>query len=85
MRCGKRQRKIEIDDDLRSCIIQGLQETLSPDVIANRRKLEDLPTVSTETIYQFIYTSELAKDQKLHLHLARKRQNRLKRGNQNSS
>jgi IS30 family transposase len=36
-----------------------------------------------ETIYQFIYNSDLAKDQKLHLHLARKRQNRLKRGNQN--
>ena len=34
-------------------------------------------------IYQFIYNSGLAKDQKLHLYLARKRQNRLKRGNQN--
>jgi IS30 family transposase len=48
--CGKRQRKIEIDDDLRSCIIQGLQETLSPDFIANKRKLEDLLTMSMETI-----------------------------------
>ena len=42
-----------------------------------------MPTVSTETIYQFIYHSQLAKDQRLYLHLARKRQNRLKRGNQN--
>jgi len=83
LRSIKRRRKIEIDDDLRSCIIQGLQDGVSPDVIAGRRKLESLPTVSTETIYQFIYNSGLAKDQKLHLYLARKRQNRLKRGNQN--
>jgi len=83
LRRAKRRRKIEIDDDLRSCVIQGLRDAVSPDVIAGRRKLEGLPTVSTETIYQFIYNSGLAKDQKLHLYLARKRQNRLKRGNQN--
>lgn len=82
LRCGKRKRKIEINNDLRSCIIQGLQDTLSPDIIANRRRLDSLPTVSTETIYQFIYNSKLAKDQKLHLHLARKRGSRVKRGNQ---
>ena len=81
LRCGKRRRKIEVDNDLRNCIIQGLENTLSPDVIANRRKLENLPTVSTETIYQFIYNSQLAKEQKLYLNLARKRQSRLKRGN----
>ena len=51
-------------------------------MIANRRKLDGLPTVSTETIYQFIYNSKLAKDQKLHLYLARKRVARLRRGNQ---
>ena len=82
LRCKKRRRKIEIDNDLRNCIIQGLEDAISPDVIANRRKLENLPTVSTETIYQFIYNSELAKAQKLYLNLARKRQSRLKRGNQ---
>jgi len=82
LRCGKRKSKIEIDNDLRKCIIQGLQDTLSPDVIANRRKLDGMPTVSTETIYQFIYNSKLAKDQKLHLYLASKRGSRLKRGNQ---
>ena len=38
--------------------------------------------VSSETIYQFIYNSKLAKEQNLYLCLARKRQNRLKRGNQ---
>ena len=54
LRRAKRRRKIEMDDDLRSCIIQGLQDKVSPDVIAGRRKLEGLPTVSTETIYQFI-------------------------------
>jgi IS30 family transposase len=83
LRRAKRRRKIEIDDNLRDYVIQGLREEVSPDVIAGRRKLEGLPTVSTETIYQFIYNSGVAKKQKLHLYLARKRQNRLKRGNQN--
>ena len=41
-----------------------------------------MPTVFSETIYQFIYNSKLAKEQNLYLCLARKRQNRLKRGNQ---
>lgn len=82
LRLGKRKRIIETNADLRNAIVQGLQDNLSPDVIANRRKLDNLPTVSTETIYQFIYCSELAKEQKLHLHLARKRHGRLKRGNQ---
>ena len=81
LRLGKRKRLIEIDADLREDIIQGLRDSVSPDVIANRRRLENLPTVSTETIYQFIYRSELARDQKLYLHLARKRQSRLKHGN----
>ncbi len=82
LRGAKRRRKIEIDDDLRNSVIQGLQDGVSPDVIAGRMKLEGLPTVSTETIYQFIYNSGLAKQQKLHLYLARKRQNRLKHGHQ---
>lgn len=82
LKLGKRNRKIEIDADLRNAIIEGLQDNLSPDVIANRRRLEGLPTVCGETIYQFIYNSKLAKERNLHLCLARKRQNRLRRGNQ---
>lgn len=81
LRLGKRKRTIEVNTDLRDAIVQGLQNSLSPDVIANRRKLENLPTVSTETIYQFIYCSESARSQKLYIHLARKRPSRLKRGN----
>ena len=82
LRHGKRKRKIETNTDLREAIVGGLQNSLSPDVIANRRRLEGLPPVSSETIYQFIYNSKLAKEQNLYLCLARKRQNRLKRGNQ---
>ena len=82
LRCRKRKRIIETNTDLRNAIVKGLQDSISPDVIANRRRFEGLPTVSSETIYQFIYNSKLAKEQSLHLCLARKRQNRLKRGNQ---
>ena len=82
LRYGKRKRKIETNTDLRNAIVKGLQDNLSPDIIANRRRLEGLPTISSETIYQFIYNSKLAKEQNLYLCLARKRQNRLKRGNQ---
>ena len=28
LRCGKRKSKIEVDNDLRNCIIQGLQDIL---------------------------------------------------------
>jgi len=82
LRRGKRKSIIEEDNNLRSAIVEGLQNDLSPDVIANRRRLEGLPTVCSETIYQFIYNSKLAEEQNLYLCLARKRQNRLKRGSQ---
>lgn len=80
LRGGKRKRIIETDNELRKAIIEGLRDNISPDVIANRRKYEGLPTVCSETIYRFIYNSKLAKEQDLHLCLARRRQSRLKRG-----
>lgn len=80
LRCRKRKRTIETNIALREAIVKGLRNSLSPDVIANGRRLEGLPTVCSETIYRFIYNSKLAEEQNLHLCLARKRQSRLKRG-----
>ncbi len=82
LRRDKRKRKIEVDHALRRYIIQGLQEAISPDVLAKERRREGLSTISTETIYQFIYNSKIAQAQNLHLLLARQRKNRLKRGHQ---
>lgn len=82
LRKGKRICKMESDHDLQRYVIRGLKETLSPDIIAQKRKVEGLSTVSTETIYQFIYNSKIAQDKNLHLLLARQRKNRLKHGHQ---
>lgn len=53
----------------------------SPDVIAGRIKLENnLPNISTETIYNYVYNSDKAKELELYRYLPRKQVNRLKQG-----
>ncbi len=81
LRQGKRKRKLDIDNNLRAEIIKQLTQGISPDIISGRRKLSrDTVNISTESIYQFIYTSPIAQRQKLYLSLARKRKNRLHHG-----
>jgi len=78
---GKKKRRLDIDDNLRKEIVEELKRGISPDVISGRRKLENNPVnISTESIYQFIYSSPLAKKEKLYLSLARSRKARLHRG-----
>ena len=56
-------------------------ENYSPDVISGRLRLDDkLPNVSTETIYNFIYTSPIAAELDLHNLLSTKRLKRQDRG-----
>lgn len=51
--------KINQNNEIRSYIIQKLQEKWSPDVIAGRLRIEKKDMViSTETIYQYIYSAE---------------------------
>uniref|UniRef100_UPI00313E88AD hypothetical protein n=1 Tax=Rickettsia endosymbiont of Urophora cardui TaxID=3066265 RepID=UPI00313E88AD len=57
LRQGKRKRKLDIDNNLRAEIIKQLTQGISPDIISGRRKLSrDTVNISTESIYQFIYT-----------------------------
>ena len=80
-RKNKKKRKLDLDKNLRKEIVGKLKKGIAPDVISGRRKLENNPVnVSTETIYQFIYSSDFAKQEKLHLLLARSRKTRLHRG-----
>ena len=70
LRGAKRRRKIEIDDDLRSSIIQGLQDGVSPDVIAGRRKLENFPTVSSLSVktLNFDMISRISRSKSSYVH-----------------
>jgi IS30 family transposase len=80
-RQNKKKRKLVIDENLRKEIVAELKRGISPDVISGRRKLENNPVnISTETIYQFVYTSSFAKKDKLYLSLARRRKSRLHHG-----
>lgn len=80
LRSCKRSRILDTDDKLRLEVIKDLKNKISPDVISGRRKLKNEKYISTETIYQFIYNSKIAKEEKLHLLLARKRKARLHHG-----
>lgn len=74
-RTNKKKRKLDLDKNLRKEIVDKLKKGIAPDVISGRRKLENNPVnVSTETIYQFIYSSDFAKQEKLYLLLARSRE-----------
>jgi IS30 family transposase len=80
-RTNKKKRKLDVDKSLRKEIVDKLKNGIAPDVISGRQKLENnLISVSTETIYQFIYSSDFAKQEKLYLLLARSRKTRLHRG-----
>jgi len=74
--------KIERNPALQDYIAHAMIEhKWSPDAIAGRMKLEGfLVTVSTETIYQYIYTSPIARKLKLHTHLPQRRLARQPRG-----
>ena len=74
--------KIEKNSILRNDIFDKMcNKNYSPDVISGRLKLDDkLPNVSTETIYNFIYTSPIAAKLGLHNFLPTKRLKRQKRG-----
>lgn len=81
LREGKRKRKLDTDYTLQREVIEQLTLGISPDIISGRRKLEQhTVNISTESIYQFIYTSPIAQDQKLYLSLARKRKSRFHHG-----
>ena len=67
--------KIEKDPILKNYIVDKMSnENHSPDAISGRLRLDDkLPNVSTETIYNFIYTSPIAAELGLHNLLPTKR------------
>lgn len=80
-RMSKKKRRLDIDNNLRKEIIDKLKTGISPDVISGRRKLENNPVnISTESIYQFIYSSPIAQKENLYLFLARRRKTRLHHG-----
>ena len=80
-RTNKKKRKLDLDKNLRKEIVDELKRGIAPDTISARRKLENNSNnVSTETIYQFIYKSNFAKQEKLYLLLARSRKARLRHG-----
>ena len=73
--------KIEKDHILKNYIVDKMSnENYSPDVISGRLRLDDkLPNVSTENIYNFIYTSSIAAELGLHNLLPTKRLKRRRR------
>ena len=65
----------------KKCLVDKMSnKNYSPDVISGRLRLDDkLPNVSTETIYNFIYTSPIAAELGLHNLLFTKRLKRQER------
>lgn len=80
LRKNKQKRKLDLNESLRKQIVDQLKQGIAPDVISGRQKLQMKERVSTEAIYQFIYNSDFAKGEKLHLYLASKRKARLRHG-----
>jgi transposase, IS30 family len=74
--------KIEKDLVLMNYIVEKMKyEHYSPDAISGRLKLDkDLPSISTESIYKFIYTSPMASTLSLYIYLPTKRLKRQERG-----
>jgi len=72
--------KLKIDrySDLKNHIIEKLKEKWSPDAIAGRLIIDGDVKVSTETIYQYIY-SDKNRELKLHNYLATKNKRRNQR------
>jgi IS30 family transposase len=74
--------KIERNPELQEYVARAMIEyKWSPDAIAGRMKLEGFSdTVSTETIYQYVYTSPIARKLKLYTYLPQRRLSRQPRG-----
>ncbi len=74
--------KIEKSPILMNYIVDKMKkEYYSPDAISGRLKQDkNLPNISTESIYKFIYTSPMASILALHRHLPTKRLKRQERG-----
>ena len=74
--------KIESSTKLQDYITRAMiEDKWSPDAISGRMKLDKLPeTVSTETIYQYVYASPIARKLKLHTYLPQRRLQRQQRG-----
>lgn len=72
------QQKIDRFPDLKKHIIEKLNEKWSPDAIAGRLKVDGCANVSTESIYQYIY-SDAGKALGLYHHLASKNKKRNQR------
>lgn len=67
--------KIDRFPDLKNHIIKKLKEKWSPDAIAGRLKIDGWTNVSTESIYQYVY-SKKGKELGLHHYLASRNKNR---------
>jgi IS30 family transposase len=74
--------KIEKNPDLISYITCKMRDNYcAPDVISGMLKAEEnLPNISTESIYNFIYTSPIASTLGLYIYLPTKRRKREERG-----
>ena len=70
--------KIDRLGDLKCYIIEKLKEKWSPDAIAGRLKIDGCSKVSTETIYQYVY-SDKNRESGLHHYLATKNKKRNQR------
>ena len=68
---SKIERNLELQEYIARCMIDY---KWSPDAIAGRMKLEGFSeTVSTEAIYQYVYTSPIARKLKLYTYLPQRR------------
>lgn len=70
--------KIDRFPDLKNHIIEKLNEKWSPDAIAGRLKINGCTKISTETIYQYVY-SDKGKELGLHHYLATRNKTRNQR------
>ena len=70
--------KMEQFKDIRALVIERLQCKWSPDAIAGRLRIDNIFKISTETIYQYIY-SDAGQALGLYKYLATKRKKRNKR------
>ena len=77
-------KKLDKDPRLRELVIYCLKKDWSPEEISKRiERFKNSAhlnnTISTETIYSFIYWDKQAREEKLYLHLRRSRKHRKKR------
>ena len=68
----------------RADIVVMIQKGWSPETISGRRKLEKKETISHETLYDFIYDSEIGKRDKLFEYLPRGKKRRTKKKGRSS-